>query len=56
MNTEDEKELAAWRAGPWVLKSEHDRILSMTREQLTKALAEIAEARNDNQKGKHDGR
>lgn len=35
-------ELAAWRRGPWVLKSDHDRMVRALKEQLTKALEVIA--------------
>jgi len=42
MNEKDERELALWRTGPWVLKSEHDRIVAILRDQLTKALEAVA--------------
>lgn len=39
----DARELAAWRAGPWVLKSHHDQMIARLREQLEKSLAAIAD-------------
>ena len=42
-------ELAAWRRGPWVLKSDHDRMVAALREQLTKALEAVADAHKANQ-------
>jgi hypothetical protein len=40
-----EAELAAWKAGPWILKHEHEAMVNRLKDQLTKALQEMVEAR-----------
>ena len=43
MNDKDMRELAAWRSGPWVLKSDHENMIAKLKGQLTKALEALAE-------------
>ena len=43
LDNQEQAELAAWRAGPWVLQRDHDKMVALLRDQLTKALAALAE-------------
>ena len=40
-----EAELAAWKAGPWILKHEHEAMVNRLKDQLTKALEAVVAAR-----------
>ena len=40
-----EAELSAWKAGPWILKHEHEAMVARLKDQLTKALEAVVAAR-----------